>query len=100
MRSAACRKHSRSAAPPRGYTVAAVRALLCPIRFLQVIAMRRSRFLALVPLTLALTLSACGNKGDLVKPNPAAVPPKTDAPAPATPAPDGTAKPQDSSGGH
>ena len=55
----------------------------------------------IVPLTLALMLSACGNKGDLVKPNPAAVPPKTDAPAPATPAPDGTTKPpQDSSGGH
>ena len=60
--------------------------------------MQRSRFLALVPLTLALMLSACGNKGELVKPNPAAVPPKTDAPAPA---PDGTTTPlQDSSGGH
>ena len=62
--------------------------------------MRKSRILAPAPLMLALLLSSCGNKGDLVKPNPAAVPPKTDAPAPATPAPDGTAKPQDSSGGH
>jgi predicted small lipoprotein YifL len=63
--------------------------------------MRKSRFLALVPLTLALLLSACGNKGDLVKPNPAAVPPKTDQPAPATPAPSGTTTPpQESSGGH
>jgi predicted small lipoprotein YifL len=65
---------------------------------LQVIAMRKS--VLIVPLTLALMLSACGNKGDLVKPNPAAVPPKTDQPA-ASPAPDGTPKPpQDSSGGH
>ena len=63
--------------------------------------MRKSRFLAFVPLTLALLLSACGNKGDLVKPNPAAVPPKTDQPAPATPAPSGTTTPpQESSGGH
>jgi predicted small lipoprotein YifL len=61
--------------------------------------MRTSRFLVLVPLTLALTLSACGNKGELVKPNPAAVPPKTDQPA-ETPAADGTTTPpQDSSGG-
>ncbi|HET7924254.1 MAG TPA: lipoprotein [Rhodanobacteraceae bacterium] len=59
--------------------------------------MRKSRFLILAPLTLALTLSACGNKGDLVKPNPAAVPPKTDQPAPA---PDATKPPQDDSGGH
>ncbi len=59
--------------------------------------MRTSRFLALVPLTLALMLSACGNKGDLVKPNPAAVPPKTDPPAPATTE---TPPPQESSGGH
>jgi predicted small lipoprotein YifL len=67
---------------------------------LQVIAMRKSRLLLLAPLMLALMLSACGNKGDLVKPNPAAVPPKTDQPA-APPAPDGTPKPpQDSSGGH
>jgi len=63
--------------------------------------MQRSRLPILVPLTLALMLSACGNKGDLVKPNPAAVPPKTDEPSPASPAPDGTAKPpQESSGGH
>jgi predicted small lipoprotein YifL len=66
---------------------------------LQVIAMRTARILAAA--ALLLMLSACGNKGDLVKPNPAAVPPKTDQPAPASPAPDGTAKPaQDSSGGH
>ena len=78
----ACRKHSGSRAPPRGYTVA----------------MRRSRYLRLAPLTLALMLSACGNKGDLVKPNPAAVPPKTDQPAQA---PTGeTPPPQESSGGH
>jgi hypothetical protein len=65
---------------------------------LQVIAMRKLVFIA--PLALALMLSACGNKGELVKPNPAAVPPKTDQPA-ASPAPDGTTKPpQDSSGGH
>ena len=63
--------------------------------------MCKVRLLALAPLTLALALSACGNKGELVKPNPAAVPPKTDAPAPATPAADGTTTPpQDSSGGH
>jgi predicted small lipoprotein YifL len=65
---------------------------------LQGIAMRKS--VLIVPLMLALILSACGNKGDLVKPNPAAVPPKTDQPT-ASPAPDGTTKPpQDSSGGH
>ncbi len=63
--------------------------------------MRTSRLLAFAPLTLALMLAACGNKGELVKPNPAAVPPKTDEPAPATPAADGTTPPpQDSSGGH
>jgi len=61
--------------------------------------MRKS--ILIVPLALALMLSACGNKGDLVKPNPAAVPPKTDQPAPASPAPDGTTPPpQESSGGH
>ena len=61
--------------------------------------MRKS--ILIVPLALALMLSACGNKGDLVKPNPAAVPPKTDQPAPASPAPDGTPPPpQESSGGH
>ena len=60
--------------------------------------MRTSRILALAALTLML--SACGNKGDLVKPNPAAVPPKSDQPA-ETPASDGTPKPpQDSAGGH
>jgi predicted small lipoprotein YifL len=67
---------------------------------LQAIAMRKTRFLAFVPLTLALMLSACGNKGELVKPNPAAVPPKTDQPAD-SPTPDGaTTPPQDFSGGH
>jgi hypothetical protein len=68
---------------------------------LQVIAMRKSRILAPAPLMLALLLSSCGNKGDLVKPNPAALPPKTDQPAPASPAPSGTTTPpQESSGGH
>jgi predicted small lipoprotein YifL len=66
---------------------------------LQVIAMRKSRLLLLAPLMLALMLPACGNKGDLVKPNPAAVPPKTDQPAD-SPAPDGTPKPPQDSGGH
>ena len=62
--------------------------------------MRKTRFVILAPLMLALALSACGNKGDLVKPNPAAVPPKTDQPAD-SPAKDGTrTPPQDSSGGH
>lgn len=63
--------------------------------------MRKSRLLAFAPLTFALVLSACGNKGELVKPNPAAVPPKTDEPAPTTPTPSGTTTPpQESSGGH
>ena len=63
--------------------------------------MRKSRILALAPLTLALALSACGNKGELVKPNPAALPPKTDQPAPASPAPSGTTTPpQESTDGH
>jgi len=58
------------------------------------------KLVLIAPLMLALMLSACGNKGDLVKPNPAAIPPKTDQPADST-APDGTPKPaQDSSGGH
>jgi hypothetical protein len=71
-----------------------------PLR-LQVIAMQRFRILVLAPLTLALMLSACGNKGDLVKPNPAAVPPKTDQPAPESPPPTATTTPpQDSAGGH
>jgi predicted small lipoprotein YifL len=60
--------------------------------------MRTSRIVVLAVLTLML--SACGNKGELVKPNPAAVPPKTDEPA-ETPASAGTPKPpQDSPGGH
>ncbi|HEX5124498.1 MAG TPA: lipoprotein [Rhodanobacteraceae bacterium] len=60
--------------------------------------MRIIRILAVA--ALLLMLSACGNKGDPVKPNPAAVPPKTDQPA-APPATDGTTTPpQDSSGGH
>ena len=62
--------------------------------------MRKTRFLILAPLALALLLSACGNKGELVKPNPAAVPPNTDQTTPASPAPGGTTSPQDSSGGH
>jgi predicted small lipoprotein YifL len=63
--------------------------------------MRTIRHATLVPLTLALLLSACGNKGDLVRPNPAALPPKTDDPAPASPAPTGTTTPpQDAAGGH
>jgi len=58
------------------------------------------KLVLIATLMLALMLSACGNKGDLVKPNPAAIPPKTDQPAD-SPAPDGTPKPaQDSSGGH
>ncbi|HEY6894199.1 MAG TPA: sugar transporter [Rhodanobacteraceae bacterium] len=60
--------------------------------------MRKSRFLAFVPLTLALILGACGNKGELVTPNPAAVPPQTAPPAPATTGE--TPPPQESSGGH
>jgi predicted small lipoprotein YifL len=62
--------------------------------------MQRFRFLVLAPLTLALMLSACGNKGDLVKPNPAAVPPKTDQPASESPAPAATTPPQESADGH
>jgi hypothetical protein len=61
-------------------------------------------FLLSGPLMLAILLSACGNKGDLVKPNPSTLPPPATTPQPG--APDATAKPaqpaqppQDS-GGH
>jgi predicted small lipoprotein YifL len=46
---------------------------------------------------LASVLSACGNKGDLVRPTPSTLPPPNTTPAPASP--DAPAKPaQDSNG--
>jgi hypothetical protein len=59
------------------------------------------------PLMLAILLSACGNKGDLVKPNPSTLPPPTTTPQPATPdatsppaQPAQAAQPPQDSGGH
>ena len=57
-------------------------------------------FVVLLPLALALLLCACGNKGDLVKPIPATLPPPTTTPDSTTPQPDATAKPAQDSGGH
>jgi hypothetical protein len=53
-------------------------------------------FLALSPLMLAMLLSACGNKGDLVKPTPSTLPP----PTPEQPAAPDTTPPAQDSGGH
>jgi predicted small lipoprotein YifL len=66
--------------------------------------MRLSRLPAvLLPLLLSSALSACGNKGNLVKPTPSALPPpeKTDSTQtpPSTP-PDAEQKPAQDSGGH
>ncbi|HJT99106.1 MAG TPA: lipoprotein [Rhodanobacteraceae bacterium] len=60
--------------------------------------MPRIRFATLVPLTLAMLLAACGNKGDLVRPTPASTPPATDQPAPPSPAPSGTDATHDTGG--
>lgn len=64
-------------------------------------------FLLSGPLMLAILLSACGNKGDLVKPTPSTLPPPTTTPQPdasgATPQPAQPAQPQQppqDSGGH
>jgi Prokaryotic lipoprotein-attachment site len=50
----------------------------------------------LSPLMLAILLSACGNKGDLVKPTPSTLPP----PTPEQPAAPDTKPPAQDSGGH
>ena len=69
--------------------------------------MRLSRLPAvLIPLMLASALAACGNKGNLVKPTPSALPPpeKTDSsqasPSTSPPASDAEQKPAQDSGGH
>jgi predicted small lipoprotein YifL len=71
--------------------------------------MRMSRFAAFsIPLVLAASLSACGNKGNLVKPIPSTLPPPAPADQPAnqpakpdTPAATHTTpQPAQESGGH
>jgi predicted small lipoprotein YifL len=58
--------------------------------------MKKSLAFVVVAL-LASALSACGNKGDLVRPTPSTLPPPNTTPAPASP--DAPAKPaQDSNG--
>lgn len=53
----------------------------------------------LVVALVAATLSACGNKGDLVRPVPSTLPSQTTTPQPPVPPPDAPAKPaQDSNG--
>ena len=57
----------------------------------------------LLVLLLASALSACGNKGNLVKPTPAKLPPpeqKTDDASQTPSATDATPKPAQDSGGH
>jgi hypothetical protein len=56
-------------------------------------------FLVSSPLMLAILLSACGNKGDLVKPMPSTLPPPT-PPTPEQPAAPDTKPPAQDSGGH
>jgi predicted small lipoprotein YifL len=51
--------------------------------------------LASSPLMLAMLLSACGNKGDLVKPTPSTLPPPTQQPAASD-----TTPPAQDDGGH
>ena len=53
-----------------------------------------------ISLLLALAISACGNKGDLVKPIPSTLPPPSTTPDSTTPQPDAAAKPAQDSGGH
>lgn len=65
---------------------------------LQGVVMRMFR-LIVVPLLLALAMSACGNKGELVKPIPSTLPPPSTTPASTTPPPDAT-KPAQDAGGH
>lgn len=56
------------------------------------------------PLMLAILLAACGNKGDLVKPNPSTLPPPTTTPQPDATSPSAQpaqlAQPPQDSGGH
>jgi predicted small lipoprotein YifL len=58
--------------------------------------MKKSLAFAFV-LVLASTLSACGNKGDLVRPTPSTLPPETTTPA--TPPADAPGKPAQGSNG-
>ena len=56
---------------------------------------------ALLTLLLATALSACGNKGNLVKPTPAVTPPEQKTDTSQTPAAtDAEPKPAQDSGGH
>jgi predicted small lipoprotein YifL len=59
--------------------------------------MRKSLALMFAAL-LASALSACGNKGDLVRPIPSTLPPETSTPE--APPPDAPAKPAQDSNGH
>ncbi len=60
--------------------------------------MNKSLAFAVVALLVSI-LSACGNKGDLVRPIPSTLPPPTTTPD-STPPPDAPAKPAQDSNGH
>ena len=67
--------------------------------------MRMSRCFAFsLPLLLAASLSACGNKGDLVRPTPSTLPPPTPADPTTQPSQPSTTdtspQPAQDSGGH
>ncbi len=63
--------------------------------------MRMLRLSALlVSLALASALSACGNKGNLVKPTPATIPPPEKTDSSQTPTATDADKPAQDSGGH
>jgi predicted small lipoprotein YifL len=53
-----------------------------------------------VAVLLASTLSACGNKGDLVRPIPSTLPSQTSTPETPVPPPDAPAKPAQDSNSH
>ena len=60
--------------------------------------MKKSLAFVVVALLVSI-LSACGNKGDLVRPIPSTLPPPTTTPDSAPP-PDAPAKPAQDSNGH
>jgi predicted small lipoprotein YifL len=63
--------------------------------------MKRSLAFVVAALVASALLSACGNKGDLVRPTPSTLPPpQTSTPEAPVPPPDAPAKPAQDSNGH